>query len=79
MSYWYIVNRQPICPICKQKITEHTEFQDKICKMITIKQFANNCPGFDVQFRPFFEDQKLCSDFYNDRHPDRSVTHVGKL
>jgi hypothetical protein len=28
--------------------------QDKICKMITIKQFANNCPGFDIQFRPFF-------------------------
>jgi len=24
--------------------------------MITVKQFANNCPGFDVQFRPFFED-----------------------
>jgi len=23
--------------------------------MITIKQFANNSPGFDVQFRPFFE------------------------
>jgi hypothetical protein len=22
--------------------------------MIIIKQFANNCPGFDVQFRPFF-------------------------
>jgi hypothetical protein len=56
MSYWYIVNRQRICPICKQKITEHTELQDKICEMITVKQFANNCPGFDVQFRPFFED-----------------------
>jgi NADH dehydrogenase/NADH:ubiquinone oxidoreductase subunit G len=56
MTYWYIVNHQLICPICKQKITEHTEFQDKICKMITVKQFANNCPGFDVQFRPFFED-----------------------
>ena len=27
--------------------------------MITVKQFANNCPGFDVQFRPFFEDQML--------------------
>jgi len=50
------VNRQPLCPICKQKIAEHTELQDKICKMITIKQFANNWPGFDVQFRPFFED-----------------------
>jgi hypothetical protein len=24
--------------------------------MITIKQFANNSPGFDVPFRPFFED-----------------------
>jgi hypothetical protein len=23
--------------------------------MIIIKQFANNCPGFDVQHRPFFE------------------------
>jgi hypothetical protein len=23
--------------------------------MIMIKEFANNCPGFDVQFRPFFE------------------------
>jgi hypothetical protein len=26
--------------------------------MITIKQFANNSPGFDVSFRPFFEDDK---------------------
>ncbi len=25
--------------------------------MITIKQFANDSPGFDIQFRPFFEDQ----------------------
>jgi len=24
--------------------------------MITIKQFTNNSPGFDVPFRPFFED-----------------------
>jgi hypothetical protein len=26
--------------------------------MITIKQFANNSPGFDVPFRPFFEEEK---------------------
>jgi hypothetical protein len=26
--------------------------------MLTIKQFANNSPGFDVPFRPFFEDDK---------------------
>jgi hypothetical protein len=26
--------------------------------MITIKQFANNCPGFDVQFIPFFEKEE---------------------
>jgi hypothetical protein len=26
--------------------------------MIIIKQFANNCPGFDVQFRPFFENEE---------------------
>jgi hypothetical protein len=32
-----------------------SELQEKICNMIIIKQFANNCPGFDVQFRPFFE------------------------
>jgi len=25
--------------------------------MVTIKQFANNSPGFDVAFRPFFEDE----------------------
>ena len=43
-----------ICPICKNKLKEHSELQDKICNMIIIKQFANNCPGFDVQFRPFF-------------------------
>jgi len=45
-----------MCPICKKKIIEHSELQDKICRMITIKQFANNSPGFDVQYRPFFED-----------------------
>ena len=44
-----------ICPICKTKLKEHSELQDKICNMIIIKQFANNCPGFDVRFRPFFE------------------------
>ena len=44
------------CPICKKKMSEHSEFQDKICKMITIKQFANYSPGYDVQFRPFFEE-----------------------
>jgi hypothetical protein len=27
--------------------------------MIAIKQFANNSPGFDVQFRPFFEKEGL--------------------
>ena len=37
---------------------EHSELQDKICNMIIIKQFANNCPGFDVQFRPFFEKEE---------------------
>jgi hypothetical protein len=26
--------------------------------MIIIKQFANNCHGFDVQFRPFFEKEE---------------------
>jgi hypothetical protein len=41
MTYWYIVNRQPICPICKQKITEHTELQDKICKMITLLTWSS--------------------------------------
>ena len=47
-----------ICPICKNKLTEHSKLQDKICNMIIIKQFANNCPGFDVQFRPFFEKEE---------------------
>jgi hypothetical protein len=42
------------CPICKNKLKQHSELQDKICNMIIIKQFANNSPGFDVQFRPFF-------------------------
>jgi hypothetical protein len=28
----------------------------KQLRMITIKQFANESPDFDVQFRPFFED-----------------------
>ena len=55
--YWSILqmnNDKAICPICKNKLKEHSELQDKICNMIIIKQFANNCPGFDVQFRPFF-------------------------
>jgi hypothetical protein len=49
-------NSKNLCPICKRKLIDHSELQDKICEMITIKQFANNSPGFDVQFRPFFED-----------------------
>jgi len=51
-------HNRTICPICKIKLTDHSELQDKICNMIIIKQFANNCPGFDVQFRPFFEKQE---------------------
>jgi hypothetical protein len=51
-------NNRAICPICKNKLTEHSELQYKICNMIIIKQFANNCPGFDVQFRPFFEKEE---------------------
>jgi hypothetical protein len=26
--------------------------------MLIIKQFANNRPGFDIQFRPFFEKEE---------------------
>jgi hypothetical protein len=26
--------------------------------MIIIKEFANNCPGFDLQFRPFFDKEE---------------------
>ena len=48
-------NDKATCPICKNKLKEHSKLQDKICNMIIMKQFANNCPGFDVQFRPFFE------------------------
>jgi len=55
LAYCNVVASQAKCPICKQKFTEHSELQDKICKMITIKQFANSSPGFDVPFRPFFE------------------------
>ena len=51
-----VSNSKNLCPICKRKLIDHSELQDKICEMITIKQFANNSPGFDVQFRPFFED-----------------------
>jgi hypothetical protein len=50
----FIVNPKPMCPVCKKKLAEHSELQDKICEMITIKQFANDSPGFDIQFRPFF-------------------------
>lgn len=50
-----LMDKKGTCPICKKKLVEHSELQDKICKMITIKQFANNSPGFDVQYRPFFE------------------------
>ena len=52
----YVVMKEALCPICKKKLIEHSELQDKVCKMITIKQFANNCLGFEVQFRPFFEE-----------------------
>ena len=52
----WAVNSKNICPICKMKIVEHSKLQYKICRMITVKQFANNSPGFDTQFRPFFDD-----------------------
>ncbi len=37
------------CPICRQKFTEHSELQEQICKIIMVKEFAGNCPGFDVE------------------------------
>ena len=46
------------CLICKNKLKQHSELQDKICNMIIIKQFAKNCPGFDVQVRPFFRGEE---------------------
>jgi hypothetical protein len=46
-------NDRAIYPICKNKLKEHSELQDKICNMIIIKQFANNCPGFDVSVWTF--------------------------
>ena len=58
LEYIAMDNDKAMCPICKNKLKEHSELQDKICNMITIKQFANNCPGFDVQFRPFFEKEE---------------------
>jgi hypothetical protein len=42
----------------KSSLKEYSGLQDKICNMIIIKQFANNCPGFDVQFRPFLEKEE---------------------
>ena len=63
MGFWtiycwccYIINHEAMYPVCKKKLAEHSELQDKICEMITIKQFANDSPGFDIQFRPFFEE-----------------------
>ncbi|MDE1863017.1 MAG: hypothetical protein KGI33_08905 [Thaumarchaeota archaeon] len=43
------------CPICRKKFSDHSELQDKICRVITVKEFAGCCPGFDVQYRPSFE------------------------
>jgi hypothetical protein len=40
-----------MCPVCKKKLTEHSELQDKICEMITIKQFAIDQQHFNVQFK----------------------------
>jgi len=40
------MDKKGTCPICKKKLVEQSELQDKICRMITIKQFANNSPGF---------------------------------
>jgi hypothetical protein len=37
------------CPICRQKFTEHSELQEHICKIIMVKEFSGNCPGFDVE------------------------------
>lgn len=43
------------CPICRQKFIEHSELQWKICKVIIIKEFSGNCIGFDLEYRPSFE------------------------
>ncbi|MBD0360162.1 MAG: hypothetical protein ICV56_05560 [Nitrososphaeraceae archaeon] len=57
------MNHEAMCPVCKKKFAEHSELQDKICEMITIKQFANDSTGFDIQFRPFFEEDYVYNTF----------------
>gem|GEM_PF-2120851 len=56
----YLIIVLSICSTSEDIGRSHTilykSIQDKICEMITIKQLASNCPDFDVQFRPFFED-----------------------
>ena len=37
------------CPICRQKFTEHSDLQEKICRIILVKEFAGNCPGFELE------------------------------
>ncbi len=54
----HMLNLPKKCPICRKPFSEHSELQDKICKVITIKEFAAYCPGFDVQYRPSFELQR---------------------
>jgi hypothetical protein len=44
-------NNKAICPICKNKLTEHSELQDKICNMIIIKQFANKAGSWTSRVR----------------------------
>jgi hypothetical protein len=35
--------------MCRKQFAEHSGLQEQICKVIMIKEFSGNCPGFDVE------------------------------
>ncbi len=52
-----LLNPRIVCPICKTKIVEHSEFQrQNLQDDYNKSSLQTNSPGFDVPFRPFFED-----------------------
>jgi hypothetical protein len=53
------VNSKVTCPICKQRVTGHSELQDKVCKMNPIKQFSNNSLALTFNLDPSLKIRNL--------------------
>ncbi len=49
---YLVLFKKTRCPICRKPFAEHSGLQEQICRVIMVREFSGNCPGFDVENWP---------------------------